>query len=1030
MASYLRLFPPTQQFELRNGQLNVAGQLKVFYEGTDDLAAVYDVDGTQLAQPVILDDNGRSLGLFVDAARVYRLEVYDRYGELIYTVRKMVPSGGGAGSALGKEYEVVSTDGTVKIQKFDNGGTIVFDLSTEVEDEPSKYGVQTSLRSSLDGDGDWHQLEPVSTDGSMTYLDGWVMDKDCVLDIAATVEIPAADANALRNVDIMCNVTVDGTIVHSDTGHLDPTVNLQKISFEWKGEVTQGQVVACQLYAASTESLSCGFAGRVYVNEECDGVVGGGGGANYIPGQYIDISEQNVISVTGLQPSGSYVTTQEFTYYQGSADNRFSSVESSVTNISSVVSAFSSDYLPQSASSMFQPSGAYQTAGDYAYNSSLSSKVDQSAFDDCCSAVHSALDDKFDKSASGMFAVSGDYAYNSSLSAYYPASASGAFQPSGNYQTAGDYAFNSAVSSKLDASASGSFVLNSAFSSWSSEVDSSLSSFSSSITSINSSITNIENNITSMSSDVSGKVDTSSMSAWIPYSALDYSGTAISGIGGSSLAGMGGGADYTGIYPVNVDNDQREISVDSLPLVTDATMTSYASGDSSVIGVAPGVFFSSLPVSGSAGNDSAYYGLQSAKLRSQYDGIDLMPNTVRFWENGFSAVADYSAVKRWDSAASSVSAKLDATAQVVSATATQLYAGTNYVTSINATTLSAERAGRAGNATLATSAYYDTNSRFISALPDSAAVSSIASSYAESAASSKQDTLSFAYNAADQISSINGSALGGMDEAAVSGIASAYAESAASSKLDASASSSFYSTSNPSGFITGVDLSPYQTTADMSSYIPTSMSSDFQQVSAMTSYALSSDVSATVDLVGAQSANWSTNADWAESASSSPAYIDNKPDLVDIVAGPGIVVDNPDGNTLRVSCASAYETVLWDGPSEWVSSGPTIAMSETISNFERIGIYAAGYADSHQWDYHEIKLSADDTANGAPFNIQGAAGDYSFARFNVGLILPRNGGQSLAFTGFKQFNLGSTVNTAQSPSKIQKIVGIHRTASN
>lgn len=56
----------------------------------------------------------------------------------------------------------------------------------------------------------------------------------------------------------------------------------------------------------------------------------------------------------------------------------------------------------------------------------------------------------------------------------------------------------------------------------------------------------------------------SAMSSWIPYSALDYSGTAISGIGGSSLAGMGGGGgDYTGIYPVNVDNTAREISVDS-----------------------------------------------------------------------------------------------------------------------------------------------------------------------------------------------------------------------------------------------------------------------------------------------------------------------------------------------------------------------------------------------------------------------------------------------------------------------------------
>ena len=122
----------------------------------------------------------------------------------------------------------------------------------------------------------------------------------------------------------------------------------------------------------------------------------------------------------------------------------------------------------------------------------------------------------------------------------------------------------------------------------------------------------------------------------------------------------------------------------------------------------------------------------------------------------------------------------------------------------------------------------------------------------------------YSYDAENKISGINGSAIaggaGGVDSATVSSIASSYAESAASGKLDASASSSFYTTANESGFITGVDLSPYQTTAGMSGYIPTSMSSDFQPVTGMSSYALSSDVSATVDLVGTQSANWGGSA--------------------------------------------------------------------------------------------------------------------------------------------------------------------------
>lgn len=99
--------------------------------------------------------------------------------------------------------------------------------------------------------------------------------------------------------------------------------------------------------------------------------------------------------------------------------------------------------------------------------------------------------------------------------------------------------------------------------------------------------------------------------------------------------------------------------------------------------------------------------------------------------------------------------------QVVSATSTQLYAGTAHLTSVNEAPISASRAGQAANASLATSAYYDGTGRLISALPDSAAVSAIASAYAESAASGKQDAITFGYDANNLISSIDGSALAG-----------------------------------------------------------------------------------------------------------------------------------------------------------------------------------------------------------------------------------------------------------------------------
>ena len=134
--------------------------------------------------------------------------------------------------------------------------------------------------------------------------------------------------------------------------------------------------------------------------------------------------------------------------------------------------------------------------------------------------------------------------------------------------------------------------------------------------------------------------------------------------------------------------------------------------------------------------------------------------------------------------------------QVVSATATQLYAGTAFLTEVNGAPVSASRAGNAANASMANSAYYDGTGRLISALPDSTTVSSIASSYAESAASGKADSSSLSSYALssdvsgviDTVSANSASwGQGGVDSATVSAIASSYVESGVSSKLDTTA---------------------------------------------------------------------------------------------------------------------------------------------------------------------------------------------------------------------------------------------------
>lgn len=117
-------------------------------------------------------------------------------------------------------------------------------------------------------------------------------------------------------------------------------------------------------------------------------------------------------------------------------------------------------------------------------------------------------------------------------------------------------------------------------------------------------------------------------------------------------------------------------------------------------------------------------------------------------------------------------------------------------------------------------------------------MSAIASAYADSAVSSHIPWNALEYSAGtNTITSISGSAIGGAgggggtDPATVSAIASSYAESAASGKQDTTAMTAYaYESSNSAkldktafsdvsgSFLTSVDLTPYQTTAAMTAY--------------------------------------------------------------------------------------------------------------------------------------------------------------------------------------------------------------------
>ena len=121
------LYPLTNQFQGDGGENLVGGFLKVYFNGTDDIAETFaDAAGTaRNPSPIILDNNGMA-SVWVDPARVYRLEVYNRNGGLCYTRYPMVPAGGaGVVSAT----TITSTDRSIAVDKTQIGSITQYDLS-------------------------------------------------------------------------------------------------------------------------------------------------------------------------------------------------------------------------------------------------------------------------------------------------------------------------------------------------------------------------------------------------------------------------------------------------------------------------------------------------------------------------------------------------------------------------------------------------------------------------------------------------------------------------------------------------------------------------------------------------------------------------------------------------------------------------------------------------------------------------------------------------------------------------------------
>ena len=131
--AFAYVLDPTNQFQNRAGVNNVHGFFKVYLANTDDLAVTYkDFNGTLNPERIDIDNNGRAV-IIADSSRPYRVEMYEPNGDLVFTQQPVWTVASGGGMTM---VDIESTDGSVSVQKTSSGGMTTYDLSTNPEDDP------------------------------------------------------------------------------------------------------------------------------------------------------------------------------------------------------------------------------------------------------------------------------------------------------------------------------------------------------------------------------------------------------------------------------------------------------------------------------------------------------------------------------------------------------------------------------------------------------------------------------------------------------------------------------------------------------------------------------------------------------------------------------------------------------------------------------------------------------------------------------------------------------------------------------
>ncbi len=157
-------------------------------------------------------------------------------------------------------------------------------------------------------------------------------------------------------------------------------------------------------------------------------------------------------------------------------------------------------------------------------------------------------------------------------------------------------------------------------------------------------------------------------------------------------------------------------------------------------------------------------------------------------------------------------------------------------------------------------------------------------------------------------------------------------------------------------------------------------------------------------------------------------YVIGQTSATNFIAGPGITIDQPSAGTVRIG---NDETVLWSGSTQLTAmntSASAIHLSESLYNFDKIGVYAKPLSTHNEYKVSEFTPnSAEEGFDFVNWFKGGGTTTAGAVRFGVAFVQYNSTGMWIKSNELFQLSVDKNgVSTQNNQSIMTKIIGINR----